>query len=182
MLFGDIGCSGLPYRRNILLLDSSTQGNRMRYWIAVLLAIATGCRLLVWQPLAHARSPQGNTDVTVLKRCAGPDCIIRVSSKHGPTEAILFNEGMDRLPTAALVAWSDDSAVVGIVVCDKVAGNLMAGFEPDRGARIPWEAAKPVVSAWVQRHYRPRGDPIDWVCSVEGLNRVGKEVPDTSSR
>src|SRR5262249_3492944 len=106
-----------------------------------------------WHTIAKGVSPSGDTAVAILSRCVGPDCIIQIRRTQGGTTSVLLDERVDRLPTAALVAWSDDSATVATVVCDKVAGNLFAGFDATRGSRVHVSTTETVVREWVERHY-----------------------------
>src|SRR5215471_21352722 len=114
----------------------SSLHTRLMPILCLLLFGLLSCHSMGWHPIAQNVSPSGNITVSIHERCVGPDCIIQIRRTKGSDTSVLLDERADRLPTAALVAWSDDAETVAAAVCDRVAGNLFVAFDVSQGSRV----------------------------------------------
>jgi hypothetical protein len=99
------------------------------------------CLLVGWVVVQRSTSPDGKATVTVLKRCVGPDCLVRVQLETPSASKFIFDDRQDRLPTKSMVAWSPNSRVFAVLVCDTSGSPILLGFDTKEQHAIEMRAA-----------------------------------------
>jgi hypothetical protein len=130
----------------------------------------TACLSFGWHSVRVSVAPNGSSTVDVVRRCVGPDCIVRVWLQDRSKRVLLFDDRRDRLPRSAVIGWSADSSRVGIHVCDPLGGNITIGYSLVQQSAIPGESVLPMLNSEISKRYHPTADPLEWACSPAGIS------------
>ena len=134
--------------------------------------LLTACLSFGWHSVRASVAPNGSSNVDLVRRCVGLDCIVRVWLEYGSKRVLLFDDRRDRLPRSAIISWSGDSSRVGIHVCDPLGGNITIGYSLIEQGALSGQAVLPMLKSEIERRYRPKTDPLEWVCSPSGLSAL----------
>ena len=140
----------------------------------VLIIFTTGCLSFGWVSIADVKAPRQNARVSVMKRCIGPDCIVRISLTKDRSKLLLFDDRRDRLPRGAIVRWAGDSSTVAVHVCDSLGGNITLGYDLNHNRSETKESVTRILRDLITTQYHPDGDPLAWACSEEGIAALNK--------
>jgi hypothetical protein len=138
-------------------------------------ALTLSCAFAPSETFYESRSPDGRRTVTLREqRRMGPDSSVRILAMDHRlgTERVLYSPKGDRVPSVSEVAWFPDSQKVGVLVCDKIADDIVFGFDFANSVILPPQTVVPAIRAELSRRYHVGsrelagygGDVLKWAC------------------
>jgi hypothetical protein len=101
----------------------------------------------------------------------GADYRFRVELESGGERRVIYSHARDSMLGLTEVYWSDDSNLVGLLVCNRISGPIFVNYNISRRELLPPEAFRPVLRAQILKHYADASrarDIFEWACSLEG--------------
>ena len=139
-------------------------------------------------------SPDGTFELVVWAGPNGPDASVRISLSKTKwlrwPQKTIYHDPKDRWPKLVEVYWDGDSARVGVLVCDKLEGNILFAYDLVQRRSVPTDTVVDGIRQTLRLRYKLteaqlhayKNDPIECACDYDSgtLTRfrriIGKSV------
>jgi hypothetical protein len=120
----------------------------------------SSCLFKISKPALHYEGSDSASGqiVRVWKRCAGGDCHVSIELTKDARRRVLISDDSDRIPDRTLIRWTQDRAVVGVLVCSVGGEPFIGAWKTNNGLdRVSMEDAIRVLSPGVNDAVKVHG-------------------------